>query len=462
MGVDQLSPTIVIAPVKEKEPFKPPWTVVDFPKDEFGFQNKGYSLNVMVPGNRESIVFMDSRNSFSEVPSGFESVPKDYEGIINYVQDKLGVHVNSELAKKTKIWEDYRRGMIEAMTAASVYNSDGSIKDSDDNEASALLFVALGCNRTHPTIAEQCFNELLERRKFLPPFTRETDIDLSEMHLGKIPIDKIYTTHVTNFLPEIDGESVVILPRIDSDGQPRTTVHTFINGMVESHSLAGGLDKTSWDESRYMIGSKFKDEVAENGLPENFFKADTFWSFEPGIGMTVPKGSFMIVPMEEVASMEKYKDLGIEIVGYDRATESLNQVSERLFDERQIPFIKNIHPDPESYDMEDENFAEKLGVPAVNHFNLRRMYDSEKLMINSLDVIREGLKFTQDGNGRIPREEAGRIALRSKHQIWSEWKPKKAGLAMALSYARDTILEEWENGQLPVEFLITAYLKELI
>lgn len=462
MGVDQLSPTIIIAPAKEKEQFKPPWTVVDFPKDEFGFQNKGYVLNVMVPADHESIVFMDSRNSFSEVAPGFENVPKDYDGIIGYVQNKLGIHVSDELTEKTKIWGSYKRGVIEAMTAASVYDSDGSIKNSDDNEASALLFVALACSTTHPTIAEQCFNELLERRRFLPPFTRETDIDLSEMHLGEIPIDKIYTTHVTNFLPEIDGESAVILPRIDSDRQPRTTVHTFINGMVESHSLAGGLDKTSWDEAKYMIGSKFKDDVAENGLPENFFKADTFWSFEPGIGMTVPKGSFMIVPTEEVASMEKYKNLGIEIIGYDRTTESLSQVSERLLNERQVPFMKNIHPDPESYDMEDENLAEKLGVPAVNHFNLRRMYDSEKLMFNSLDVISEGLKFTEDGNGKIPREEAGRIALRSKHQMWTEWKPKKTGLAMALSYVRDTIVEEWENGKLPVEFLLTAYITKLI
>jgi hypothetical protein len=449
---------IIQQDIAEKTEHKKPWETVKHPADEYGFSRTEYKFTTPLTDKVQSVIFVDLRDKFITPTTETAIVSRNTKGILNFVQDVLHQDVPQELRLSSPVWQPLKREVVESLAASSLFKENGEHKEVEDNEGPALLLGWLAYRDSNPEMSKSCFDELTNRRKYLSNQEITPEINLPAK-LGEIPIENVYSTHTTNYLPYVDSDGARILPRVDTDNTPRWTIHTYINGMVEGHDL-GGLLKTSWENQKYLIGMKFQDVVSQNGLPANFFKADTFWSIEPGKGLEIPKGSFIIVPDNEIEKMGQYKNLGFEIVTYNSQNETLRDATKHHMENQNIPFIENISAkDPGE---EDRLFANEMGVKSTTHFNLQKYSDSERTMINAQRTIENGEKLTADGEGKLSWEEAQAIALTSDQEVTQQHQPKKFGLALSLRNAYRTLTDRYFNKEMPKEALITAFASEIL
>lgn len=450
---------IVTQPTKEQTGFRPPWETIRHEADEYGFSRTEYKFTPPISDHPASVIFVNPRDTFIQPTADTAIIPKGVSGIIDHIQRTIGTDIPDYLVSESVIWPAQKRDIMESMAAASVYDADGKIKYRDDNEGSALLFGWLSYQKTNPEISSACFEELMNRRVFIKANTAEVPKDTSALRLGEIPYQDIIATHVTDFLPFISDDGVRILPLFDTEKAARWTVHTYINGVVEEHAMSG-FNKQSWENRKYLVGMNFRDVAAANGLPANFFKADTFWSLEPGQGLIVPEGTFIVVPKSEVPNMEPYRHSGINIVEYDPGQESLRAATKRYFDEHNLPFIEHI--DPKDADQADELFAQSLGLKALSHDHYRKYSDSETDLMYAERVLKKGKEFTEDGKGRLTWEEAEQISMLAPQSVMSQYRPKKTALANTIQFVRDAILEAYKDKKMPKEALMTAYALDLL
>lgn len=450
--------TIIQQDVTEKTEHKRPWEAIKHPVDEYGFSRTEYKFTVPLTDKVQSVIFVDPRDKFITSTAETVVVNKNIKGVLNFVQDVLHQDVPQELRLSSPVWQPLKSEVVESLAASSLFRENGEHKEVEDNEGPALLLGWLAYRDSNPEMSKSCFDELTNRRKYLQDQETTPEINLPTK-LGEILTENVYSTHATNYLPYVDADSARILPRIDTDNTPRWTVHTYINGMVEGHDT-GGLLKASWENQKYLIGMKFQDVVSQNGLPVNFFKADTFWSIEPGKGLEIPKGSFIIIPDNEVERMGQYKNLGFEIVAHNSQNETLRDATKRHMEDKSIPFIENISAkDP---DEENQLFAEEIGVESTTHFNLQKYSDSERVMINAQRTIDNGEKLTADGEGKLSYEDAQSIALLGDQFVMQQHQPKKFGLSLSLRNAYRTLTDRYFNNEMPKEALVTAFASEIL
>lgn len=427
--------------------------------DETGFVRFEHTLPVPLENGVTTVIFKNEKDKFQTEDPTIAVIDKDVRSIVNYASENLGLNVLEDLKSTDPIWSEQKRDIVEGLIATSIYDKEGKRKTRDDAEGPALLLSWLTSRESSPELAKESIDELISRKDILFAEEDKNTLEDNNLMLGEIPIDKIYTTHATGFLPHITGTDARILPRIDTDGVPRTTIHTYINGMVEEHST-GGLLKNSWESQKYMIGMKFKDSVNQNGLPANFFKADTFWSLEPGAGMAIPEGSFIILPVDENEQAESFKKVGLEVVTYDPSTSTLRDATKKYFLDHEIPFIENISP--KDVDRDDEVFAKALNVRATTHYNYRRYSDPDQYLVNCEDVIKNGEKLNDDGQGNLSWEDAERIAMLGPQAVKDQHRPKKSALSRAYDNVRSKVLEMYFEEKMPKESLVAAYIAKLL
>jgi len=83
------------------------------------------------------------------------------------------------------------------------------------------------------------------------------------------------------------SEGEIVLPTISTLTKgdiPRYTNHWAVNHLVESHGFG------SWATCKVVVITPARPLISENGLPENLWVTDTFWTKD----MKVPKGSTVV------------------------------------------------------------------------------------------------------------------------------------------------------------------------
>jgi hypothetical protein len=444
---------------KENSLSSQPWETLKHPPDEYGFSRIEYKYSYPLSQELTSVTFVHPHDSCFQPDSATTFVRKNFESLIAFVQNRVNCEIPQELKNSDPIWPPLKRKVIESLVAASLFEKDGTHKDKEDNEGAALVLGWLAYKDSYPEVAQQCYQQLMERRAFLPERNVSTELD-SSLKLGDIGLDKLVSTHATNYLPHLNNEDDArLLPRIDTDGTLRWTVHTFINGMVEPHNL-GGLLKTSWEDYKYLVGMNFQDLVSQNGLPANFFEADTFWSLEPGRGLIIPENSFLILPINETETIDKYRKAGIRVVTYNPEKETLRSVARKFFSDNDLPFREGL--DPRNPSIEGWRFAQTLGVRADKHSDIRKFDDSERELNSAYSALNKAKEITDKGSGTIFQKEAEEISVHLTQASKALYQEKETALSLAIANTREAILEDFFANRLPREALITAFTADLL
>ena len=110
---------------------------------------------------------------------------------------------------------------------------------------------------------------------------------------GIIRPEKLALIHVTNYLPQKNGEQYEIKSTAEATDYlyPRNTIHFTIGHHVDFIPMSG-----NWDEKGIMIVAPLKDTMDENGIPMGMSSHDTFFETTPGRNLRLPKGTQLFIP----------------------------------------------------------------------------------------------------------------------------------------------------------------------
>lgn len=340
---------------------------------------------------------------------------------------------------------DYR--FLDALAACSLFDAEGNIKDFNDNEGWMLLTAYAITSQMVPNESARFKQLLFDRIRFLK-FDDELEksrqpiqsILAEKPSWGNVAFDKIWVVHTTDYLPRVGGDKIAILPRIDSDGVPRWTIHTFANGVVEEHT--NGISTASWERKKFAIAINFAEAVKdpEIGMPITTFQADTFWSLKPGQGLKLPQGSFIIAPEEDINSqfVRSLQKNGVELNYYSATDSSIRDAVKQEFAKRQIPFINGISASDASD--ADWRFAKQLGTSAKTHFQLRPYSDIENMLIYTANIAYREAKTLAQQSGILTDKEAFRITGDGRLTNIAVHKPRSKALNFAIEAGRRQVL----------------------
>lgn len=261
-----------------------------------------------------------------------------------------------------------RDDLLYGITCCSLFSEDGEFKDEDDGEGWFLTTCYLIALKNNPGLAQTIKEIVLKRTSFVTTSESQvssTDISENRPNYGNIPYEQISPVHVTNFLPVTNDGYTAIMPRIDTDGTPRNTVHFYINGMVEDHEFG------SWAGSRYAVVTNLENILSntKNGVPENIFGSDTFWSLCPSKGFQLPPGSTILVPKQDEnnEALATYRSNDLNVIVYDG---SLKEAIKQHFQTQVLPYIS--HSSKNTPSDADWEFHLTTDLPCVNHERSQR------------------------------------------------------------------------------------------
>lgn len=335
--------------------------------------------------------------------------------------------------------------LLEGVTAASLIDNRDVVKEFDDCEGWALLTAYCLTKKSNPAKAQEIRKELFSRAQML--HTHIPDVEAAhrpasqvlteQPSWGEVPFTKIWCTHTTDFPPAVGDESVGILPRIDTDGVARNTVHTFTNGVVEPHGIVG---ISSWEDKPYAIMFNFGNTISfeDNILPTSAFRADTYWELMPGQGLKLSPGSYIIAPDYQVPTYkERYGKFGIQIHGYSADTQTVRDTTKELFSTLEVPFMEHI--DPKVPSQEDTEFAQRIGVKSRRHESSIQE-KMEGLFIAGQKSI-DDARAIMNKDGLISIEESRKLGANVRIAADAEGRPCSEALSCAVDSNRRSILE---------------------
>lgn len=141
----------------------------------------------------------------------------------------------------------------------------------------------------------------------------ENIIQELNLNVGKLPTN--IATHVTKYLPQNKNGAYYIpsTATASNDHSVRTTVHTFIDGIVTNYHGMGA----DWERMPYVIMAPLGDIIIQNGKPMIFNGEDTFWAVGPD-GLRLPDNYRVARPAKNgELGDELYKILGTETIYKD-------------------------------------------------------------------------------------------------------------------------------------------------
>ncbi|MEI7653146.1 MAG: hypothetical protein WCJ70_02620 [bacterium] len=427
--------------------------------------------------NFPPVVFL---SPYVEKPASGEInyVSNDLDSIIELLKDKYQIEVPPYLTSESPIWSPEKRGIMEALLATSIYTASGEMKLNRDSEGVGLVFAWLLYSESRPDISHAIMTELTTRRSMLSKL-KPKGADLSEymaknLEFKGVPFNHIYCTHATDYPPHNQNGKSYVLPRIDMDGLPRSTIHTFVNGVVEPVNVT--IATHSWERRKYLILMNFANVIRTNGLPYNFVQSDTYWHLNPGTGLELPRGSTIFLPKGDSAQTDIDTFSGIRIVEYDPTIQDVRSAAKEFCEKHNYTFDEKVHNNYSSG--EERQLAEKLGVHPETHFNGKKLLNeniligSERYIANAkdLDAFKKSPVYTSYTN-----YEKFRRIYPNTHQIdvdnpqlVDEYRKNPLKLALG-GIKRDLISRAFtieyyksmseHNEEVPLQDLMAAYIK---
>lgn len=310
---------------------------------------------------------------------------------------------------------------IDNAIAARVLNEDGTIDPANNtHDGEALLLASfMGDEKakailakkgaTYRSLEEKNAQDRLNKNHALyEEFVEQHADDPSSKEAAPLRIEELVTVHTTKYYPEFNkdiGRWVMRSTYDATDGyQPRVTVHTALNHVVNSH--AGG----QWEEMPIVVIAPLEDMIKENGLPCGIQSVDTFWELNPGQDLVLPESTRILAPgpvesesIQNTAPTNRLNHRAIaegrHPVNY-RSYDTSNLQKLRLaYDPEKLFFDKNLTPEERSL---------QIGLDEQVRVEVREVGEQKKAATREV-VEQMGFQYRKDSHDSDFDENIGRL-----------------------------------------------------
>lgn len=190
--------------------------------------------------------------------------------------------------------------LIDRIIAAKVLDDEGNWRGEINDEAEALLVLALQGNERAKEVLDKKLSMLRKKDQEVQAavdqeVTEQTNYIETNINPDIKPLDvkSLVAVHATGYRPIKSKEDFEVSSLFEGTNWriPRSTIHFALNHQVAGHMYG------NWDNQPYVLISPLEDLIKRNDKPVNLNTVDTYFEVSPGHQLKLPlKSSKVISP----------------------------------------------------------------------------------------------------------------------------------------------------------------------